>query len=200
MKVIGLCGGSGSGKGRVCEIFAELGVPSIDTDLVYRDMTLRDSPCLRALRQEFGDKVVSQDGSLNRAFLRTLVFGGDNATLNRDKLNSITHKFILDETRNILSQYERAGVLAAIVDAPLLFESGFASECDLTVCVTADEGVRISRIALRDGISESDAKKRISGQIPDEELSRRCDFVIKNDGDITSLRQQVVNLHKKIII
>ncbi len=198
MKVIGLCGGSGSGKGSVCEIFTELSVPSVDTDLVYRQMTSGDTPCIRALRSEFGDEILNADGSLDRAVLRKLVFSSEDSEKKRKKLNSITHKFILDETRKIISEKRKEGALGVIVDAPLLYESGFHRECDVTVCVIADEEVRVSRIILRDGISEDDARKRIAGQISNDELVRRADFVIENNGDLESLRKQVLNLYKKL--
>ena len=200
MKVIGLCGGSGSGKGSVCEIFSELSVPSIDTDLVYREMTSADSPCIRELRREFGDGIVNSDGSLNRGMLRALVFSSADSETNRHKLNTITHRFILHETRRIISEQAKRGAPAIIVDAPLLYESGFDRECDVTVCVIADENIRVSRIVARDGISEDDARKRIAGQISNEELIRRADFVIDNNGDLVLLREEVLNLYKKIII
>ena len=200
MKIIGLCGGSGSGKGSVCEIFSELSVPSVDTDLVYRKMTLVDSSCMRALKREFGDEIANSDGSLNRVELRRLVFDSEDAKKNRKKLNAISHKFILDETRRIIAEKEREGAKAIIIDAPLLFESGFDRECDVTACVIADEDVRISRIILRDGISAADAKRRIEGQITNDELVRLSDYVIENNGDLDALRAQVINLYKKIII
>ena len=74
MKIIGLCGGSGSGKGAVCDLFLELGIPSIDTDALYHKMTSSDSPCLRALAEEFGASIIDVHGKLDRAVLRGIVF------------------------------------------------------------------------------------------------------------------------------
>ena len=156
MKIIGLCGGSGSGKGSVCRLFAEYSILSIDTDSVYRKMTEGDSECMRALKAAFGEKISQEDGSLDRKALRALVFSADDAKKNREVLNAITHKFILDETRRIIERERIRGAAAVIVDAPLLFESGFDRECDVIVSVIADEDTRISRIVLRDGISEDD--------------------------------------------
>ena len=200
MKIIGLCGGSGSGKGAVCDLFLELSIPSIDTDAVYHDMTRFDSPCLRALRKEFGDEIIAEDGSLDRIVLRDIVFCGENSFEKRQKLNTITHAFILDETRRIIEGKRAEGALAVIVDAPLLYESGFDKECDVTVCVIADEDVRISRIVSRDGITKEDAIKRIRGQISNDGLIEKSDFVIENNGDIEYLRSKVFELYKKIII
>ena len=89
--------------------------------------------------------------------------------------------------------------MAAIVDAPLLFESGFNEECDLTVCVISDEEKRISRIVDRDGITYETAKKRIGTQISDTELVNLCDYVITNNDDIPSLRSQTLRIAKLIL-
>ena len=196
MKVIGLCGGSGSGKGAVSGIFAEIGIPSIDTDAVYREMTLSDSPCMRELRGEFGDEVVNSQGGLDRARLASIVFS-DPSRLKI--LNKIAHSFILDETRRRLAEYRDEGFPAAIVDAPVLFESGFDKECDEIICVLADRDVRITRIMSRDGIARDAAEKRIASQMPDETLISKCDHVIYNNSDIESLREQILSLKNKLI-
>lgn len=196
MKVIGLCGGSGSGKGTVSGVFAEIGIPSIDTDAVYREMTSSDSPCMRALRREFGEGVVNSLGGLDRTRLASIVFS-DPTRL--EKLNKIAHSFILDETRRRLAAYNDKGFLAVIVDAPVLFESSFDKECDEIVCVVADREIRTDRIMSRDGITRDAAEKRIASQMPDEILISKCDHVIYNNSDIESLREEIITLKNKLI-
>ena len=196
MKVIGLCGGSGSGKGAVSRIFAEIGIPSIDTDAVYREMTLSDSPCMRALAGEVGDEVVNSQGGLDRARLASIVF---NDPSRLKTLNKIAHSFILDEARRRLAAYKNEGFSAAIVDAPVLFESGFNSECDEIICVVADRETRTGRIMRRDGITLDAAEKRIASQMPDEILISKCDHVIYNNSDVESLREQILSLKSKLI-
>ena len=199
MKVIGLCGGSGSGKGAVCDILSERFIPSIDTDRVYHRITSEDSPCLRELVGAFGESIVDSNGALDRSVLRNIVFGTVDAEEKRKTLNEIAHKHILAETRRIIAEKRGQGAIAVIVDAPLLYESGFDKECDVTVCVVADESVRIDRIVQRDGISVEDAKKRIRGQISCEELICRSDFVLENNDNIDVLRVKVQDLFDKII-
>ena len=196
MKVIGLCGGSGSGKGMVSGIFLEIGIPSIDTDAVYREMTLSDSSCMRALRQEFGDEVVNSLGGLDRTRLGSIVF---NDPSRLKILNKIAHSFILDETRRRIAIYRDEGFPAAIVDAPVLFESGFDLECDEVICVIADKESRIKRIMSRDRITREAAEKRIASQMPDEILISKCDHVIYNNSDIESLREEIITLKNKLI-
>lgn len=200
MKVIGLCGGSGSGKGAVSSIFADCGIPYIDTDRVYREMTAGDSDCLRELSAAFGDGIIAADGSLDRRRLSELVFLGDDASARRARLNSIAHKHILAETRRRIRSCFDAGAGAVVVDAPLLFESGFDRECDLIVAVIADKEVRIERIVQRDGIDRSAAVARISTQLPDEELVKRADAVVENNGDLSALRASVVRLCSELSI
>ncbi len=86
---------------------------------------------------------------------------------------------------------EKQGITAIVVDAPLLFESGFDRACDMTVAVTAPTELRIKRIVSRDGITREEAEERIAAQISDEELSRRADVVITNGEDLTHLYNEV---------
>ena len=194
MKIIGLCGGSGSGKGTVSSIFKEYNIPTVDTDALYRDMTSKDSPCLRALADEFGREIVTENNSLDRNVLASLVFSGENSKKRLSRLNEISHKFILDKTEEVLIEYEQEGFLRAIVDAPLLFESGFDKKCDKIICVVSDRETRINRIVKRDSITLDAAIRRIDSQIADEELISRSDFVIYNNSDIDSLKEQVVQI------
>lgn len=196
MKIIGLCGGSGSGKGTVCSIFRSLGVPSIDTDEVYHELTIHSSDCTRALASELGEDILFADGSLNRRALAGVVFSDETKRL---VLNRIAHKFVLEECRKRILDFENNGFSAVIVDAPLLFESGFDKECDLLVCVVADELLRIGRITTRDSISAQQAKARIASQLEDDYLISRCDFVINNNSDLVSLEAAVKAVAEKIL-
>ena len=196
MKIIGLCGRSGSGKGTVSSIFNSLGIPSIDTDAVYHELTNSISDCTRALALEFGEDILFNDGSLNRRALAAVVFNDENKRLS---LNKIAHKFVLDECRRRISIFEDEGNSAVIVDAPLLFESGFDKECDLLVCVTSDEQARINRIVSRDSISTQQAMARIDSQLTDDYLISRCNFVIQNDSDFVSLEATVKTVAEKIL-
>ena len=199
MKVIGLCGGSGSGKGIVSSIFHEHGIPSIDTDLVYKEITSYKSECINELIENFGCSVCNQDGSLNREKMRELVFFDEKKEKNLKLLNSITHKFVLRELRHRINEYEKDGKLAVIADVPLLFESQFDKECDITIAVIADKSIRINRIIERDGLSYEHAKKRIESQIPSCELIKKVDFVIHNNDSIDNLKEKIHELYKQII-
>lgn len=199
MLVIGMCGGSGSGKGTVCSVFAKRGIPSIDTDAVYHEITAGKGPCVDELTSEFGISILNIDGSLNRALLADKVFSSENAKARREVLERITHKHILDVTRRKLREYGDKGYAAAIVDAPLLFESGFDKECDKIIAVVADKSLRLARIMDRDGLTEERAIARINSQISDSELIKRADYVIENNSSREQLCKQAELISQKIL-
>lgn len=197
--LVGLCGRSGSGKGYVSELFAEIGIPSIDTDAVYRDMTGAAeelSPCMKELVERFGEKILAVDNSLNRAVMRELVFTGDTQAL--ADLNRITHHHILKKTLEIADNLADNGAKIILIDAPLLFESGFDSMCTSSICVTAPESTVIRRIIRRDGISEEDARRRLATQKSVTELTEKADFIIVNDCEREILAQRIGECAEKL--
>lgn len=184
-KIVGICGRSGSGKGYVCRIFEEMGIPSIDTDAVYKDLVTghggNPSPCLIAIKEAFGSGVLDVAGDLNKRALADIVFApGAGARL--QQLNAITHKYIKEETQRKIAFLKKAGYSAILIDAPVLFESGFDKLCDLIFYVCAPDTVLVQRICARDGITENLARRRLGAQMSDAELALRCDGVICNDG------------------
>ena len=188
MTVIGLAGGSGSGKTTVSALFAEHNIMPVNTDEIYHNLTSSKTPCLSSIADEFGKGVLNEQGTLDRKALGAIVFA-DKEKLGR--LNTISHYYVLNAVRDIISDAERQGYSGVIVDAPLLFESGFDKECDIIIVVTSAKGRRIERIVARDGISQSEAAKRISNQLSDEFVCARADFVITNNGTPSELKRQV---------
>ncbi len=183
LKIIGICGRSGSGKGYVSRLFSLFGIPSVDTDAVYRDIISGGArtECVGELVSVFGSSIVDDEGGLIKRKLANIVFA-DGAADKLKMLNQITHKYILAETLRILNEYKKMGKKAAIIDAPVLFESGFDYYCDIKICVTAPEEILVERICGRDGLHEFDAKMRLSKQMSVESLREICDGEIVNDG------------------
>ncbi len=190
MKIIGLCGGSGSGKTTVSDIFRDFGFLTVDTDAIYHELTSAPSSCLTALTEEFGREILTDENALDRRRLAAIVFA-DGAEDKRLKLNEISHFYVLARVREIISSCLHSNIRGVAVDVPLLFESNFDKECDKTVAVVADREKRIGRICLRDGISRTQAEARINSQLQDEFLIKNCDYVITNDGDISYLVKRV---------
>ena len=184
MKIIGLTGGSGSGKGVVGRFFSSLGCYVIDTDALYHKMISSDSACSRALISHFGLEISNENGGIDRSSLRDIVFS-DSAAL--ASLNKIAHSYIRSECEAIFAQQRDKGTYYVIVDAPQLFEAGMEDICDLVVGVTSDVDTRIKRIVERDGISKEKAMERIASQHDDAFFDQRCDHIIRNDADAAHL-------------
>lgn len=198
MLKIGLCGTSGSGKGYVCEKFKEYGVFHIDTDKVYATrVAVKGSDCLRELCMFFGNGILNSDGTLNKKALSERVFEGENAFSHLKVLNTVTHKYIRNDVLKTLEENEKNGIKATLIDAPVLFESGFDNMCDVTICVTAPDDVKISRIIARDGIPRQKAQARLKSQLTDGRLRELCDYEIVNDG-ARDLDTQINDLIKKL--
>lgn len=195
MRVIGITGGSGSGKSLLSRIFAEKGIVSLDTDAVYHYITDHAGACVEELTAAFGDKILNTDRSLNRRVLADIVFHNDAGRDGRVRLlGEITHKYVRRECTAWLRNQEKSHAAFAVLDVPLLFESGFDALCDITIAVLASRETRLARIVSRDGIPRERAEARISAQ-PDEAFYRaRADYVLRNDGDMAAFRREAAAL------
>lgn len=181
--VIGLCGRMGTGKSEALNVFASLGLNVIDCDDVSRLVCRPGEECLKELVSVFGADIIAGDGSLDRNSLAKKCFLSKG---NTEKLNKITHKHILGYVRNWIT----ASTGNCVVAAPLLFESGFDTECDVTLALTAPFEVMLSRMNGR--FTEEDFRARISKQYDDAFLLEKCDYVIENTGTIQELHDKIV--------
>ncbi len=201
MLVIGLTGPSGSGKGLVARFLAKESIPSLDTDAVYHELISRPSACTEELKEHFGDTILEESGGVDRQRLASLVFGDE--TEKKESLlllNRITHRYVLEACRHWLSTQEKEGKRAAVIDAPLLYESGFDRECDLVIAVIASRQTRLARIMLRDGLTSEAAERRLSSQPRDEFYTEKADFVIRNDDEPQAVGRAVCNIVRQLPI
>ncbi len=195
MKVLGLTGPSGSGKGFLKKAFDKHKIAYLDTDAVYHTLVSAPSLCTEELKKAFGGFILHADGSLNRKELAAFVFSGDGEQRKRlDRLNGITHRHVLNAARDWLSKKKKEGYKAAVIDAPLLYESAFDKECDFVIAVLAPIPLRLSRITARDGISEAAAMARMNAQPTDDFYTARADFIICNDADEASAVSSLENI------
>ena len=183
MKVIGLTGGSGSGKTTAMNYLVEHGALGIDCDEVYHDLLRECEPMLAEIKARF--PAAFPDGSFERKALGRIVFADSAALLD---LNAITHRYVYDAVLRLLRRHARAGGTLAAVDAVELIGGRLDRLCTLTVGVVADRKVRAQRIMAREGISEEYALSRIDAQKSDEYYEQHCDRVIRNDGDRDALK------------
>ncbi|MBQ8546580.1 MAG: dephospho-CoA kinase [Clostridia bacterium] len=196
MKIIGLCGSSGSGKGYISNAFSKYDIPAIDTDRVYREITTKKgTPCLLELANTFGKEILNENGELDRKKLATIVFEGEGAKQRLEKLDKIAHRYIKIDTENIINQYKNEGKIAVIIDAPVLFESGFDKMCDFTICVIAPLEMKLERIIKRDNITREKALARLNSQLSNEELIKLSTYQIDNSN--VGLNSQIEDILKR---
>ena len=194
MLIIGITGGSGSGKSTVANLLCELGACTIDADAVYHKLLNESNEMLRELKGRFPE-AVDANGNLQRRLLAKIVFSDVDAL---SDLNAIAHKFVLAETeREMARRYQRNEEYLCI-DAIALFESNLKSVCDVTIGVIAPRDIRIERIMKRDSLDRDAALDRINAQQNDEFYKERCDYIIINDGNMDSVRQEVENIFNLI--
>ena len=199
MKIIGLCGGSGSGKGEVARMLREAGCLHLDADAIYHGFISGDSDCLRELADEFGKEIIAPNGALDRKKLAAIVFA-DGAEEKRQRLNTISHRYVLDEIRRRIADAENEYTWA-VVDAPLRLESGFNAECDAIISVIAPRDARIARIVERDGLTFEQAARRIDAQLDEEFLRSHSNFTIENNNDLDALAlkvEKIIEIIKEI--
>ena len=190
MNVIGLTGGSGSGKTTVLNLLRDRGAAAIDCDRLY-DSLLQTSEALRAdLVKTFG-QVFLPDGSLDRKSLSETVFSDPKQLL---KLNAIVYYHVGIAVREELAAAKKSGKKLAVIDAVNLIESGLGELCDTTVAVLAPLDTRIARIMARDGIDRAQAEKRIAAQQTDETFTARAKQTLINDGSEQTLCENALSL------
>lgn len=177
LRVYGLTGPTGSGKGYVSELLQKKNYLVIDTDAVSHSVTSAGSPAVSELCSVFGDDIAGSNGSLNRQLLAKRAFSCEE---NRKKLNAVVHPYIESEVLSVIKQNYHNGYKAVFLDAPVLFDSSLTKYCTKTVTVSAGEELRLRRIINRDSIDRSSAVLRIKAQMSDSEYIKKADIVIRN--------------------
>ena len=191
--IIGLTGGTGTGKTSVSQIFADAGFETVDFDKVTRSLYEKSSDCLCEIVQGFGKEILFPDGTLNRRLLGEIVFADKNSLC---KLESIVFKYILLYADSLIKASKGKNLL---LDAPTLFESNLNKRCDFTIAVIADKSIRKERIIKRDLLSEDAAENRINSQKDNEFFKNNCDFIIENNKDLAELKKQTEKVLNKIL-
>lgn len=188
---IGLTGGIASGKSTVADLFAELGVPVIDTDVIAREVVAPGQPALDEIRIRFGDHLVDAAGNLDRTAMRRLIFADDGA---RRGLESILHPRIGAETRR---QSAAADGPYQLIVVPLLTESALQNFVDRVLVVDCDEERQVERLLARDAENIEQARRILAAQASREDRLAIADDVINNDHSLARLRDQVADLDRQ---
>lgn len=189
MLQIGLTGGIGAGKSTASRRLVELGATLIDADLIAREVVAKGTPGLARVAEAFGPDVIGPDGEMDRPKVASIVFSDDEQL---KVLNGITHPLIAERTAELVAA---AGPESVIVyDAALMVEQGTQDRFALVVVVDTDEDVRVRRLVESRGLTEADARARITKQATDAQRRAAADVLLPNDGTAAELVERVDRL------
>jgi len=191
--IVGLTGGIGSGKSAVSERFKAAGVKVVDADYASRVVVEKGQPALKKIAEHFGADILLDDGTLNRALLREKIFATE---AERKWLESLLHPLI---NQYIFSELASATTPYAILENPLLFETGQAERCNRILVVDVPVELQVKRVMARDNNPEEQVRAIIKAQIPREDRVARADDIIVNDQDLEHLDRETERLHQSYL-
>jgi dephospho-CoA kinase len=190
---VGLTGGIASGKSTAAKFFGALGVPIIDTDQLARDVVEPGQPPLERLVERFGPGILTEDGHLDRPALRNIVFSDPKA---RADLEALTHPAI---GAAVEARSTELGGIYQILVLPLLVEKNLGSQLNRVLVVDCDEELQIRRLQSRDGSTIEQARAILNAQASRTSRLKAAHDVIKNEGDMSAVRDQVEQLHARYL-
>jgi dephospho-CoA kinase len=193
MLKIGVTGGIGSGKTTVCKVFELLGIPVFYADDVAKSIMHTDPVLKTAILNTFGESAYTEAGTLNRSYISSIVF---NNKPELEKLNSLVHPAVFRAFDNWLLEQKDAPYV--IKEAALLYESDSYKMCDKSILVIAPTETKISRVKVRDGISDEDVQLRMNRQFSDEMKIKFADHILNND-EKQLLIPQIIQLHQQFL-
>jgi dephospho-CoA kinase len=188
--IIGLTGGIGSGKSAAADYFCSQGICVVDADQVARQVVEPGEPAWHAIREHFGEQALLESGQLNRAWLRQQVFNDDQQ---RKWLEQQTHPRIRER---IITALEDATSPYAILETPLLFESGQHELVHSSLVIDVDEDTQVARASARDDNNAEQIRRIIAAQMPRQQRRQRADRFVDNSGTLEQLQQQLQHCHQ----
>ena len=196
MRVIGLTGGTGSGKSTVSAYLKKRGCCIIDADEMARQLPSPGGGARAPIREKFGDSVFYDDGTLDRKKLGNIVFKDEEKL---KILEEITTKIVIRKITDKIHQMKESGYEGIVIlDAPLLFEFGMEGLADENWLVICDRERRIKRLENRDGLSRREITDRMANQLSDEKKMDMADQSIDNSGSIDDLYCKIDQLIERI--
>lgn len=184
MKVLGLTGSIGMGKSTTAGLFAELGVPVHDADAVVHALYEKDA--VAAIEAAFPGVVV--EGRVDRGKLGARVLNDPRAMA---RLEAIVHPLVREAELAFLARAEKSGAAVAVLDVPLLFETGGDRRVDAVVVVSAPAAMQRERLLAREGMTPEKLDALLARQMPDEEKRARADFVVDSSRGIEPVRVRI---------
>lgn len=194
---VGLTGGIATGKSTAGAMFVELGCHPIDSDRITHELLEAGQPVYNAVVHEFGNRILSPDGKIDRRVLGDIVFKEDPQA--RARLYGLVHPAVIQRQQEWLQEVQAKDPQGiAIVDAALMIEVGTYKNYDRIVVVTCSPEVQKARLIARSGLSPDQAEVRIRSQMPMEEKIKYADFVIDSSTTLAATRQQVERVYEQL--
>jgi dephospho-CoA kinase len=184
MLLLGLTGSIGMGKSTTADMFRAEGAPVYDSDRLVHD--IYDGPAAMEIERAFPGATAG--GAVDRNRLASLVLGDAEAM---KRLEAIVHPLVWEGRRRFLEEQARRGVKVAVLDIPLLFETGADKDVDAIVVVTAPKSLQRARVLARANMTEEKFESILARQTPDEEKRRRADFIVHTDAGLEAARGEV---------
>lgn len=191
--IIGLTGGIGSGKSTVAEAFRQHGINTVDADSASRAVVEPGMPALESIGQHFGANILQQDGCLDRAALRSIVFSDPQQ---KAWLESLLHPLIREW---IIQQLQNSTGPYVVLESPLLFETDQHQLADTVVLVDIPEELQIERASARDSNLADQIKRIIDSQMPRQEKLSRADIIFDNSQPLETVASRVSDLHNQFL-
>ncbi len=192
MLKIGLTGGIGCGKSTVAQLFLDLGAPVIDADEIAKRLVMPGQPALQQIQHVFGDTILTDNGWLNRAALRSLIF---TQPMLKQQLEAILHPLIYQTIATETESLAKEHVSYSIICLPLLFETKGVASVDRVLVVDCTLEQQISRVMARDKQHKVDVERIIASQVSRGYRLSHADDVIDNSNTDDSLAERVKKLH-----
>lgn len=194
MVVVGLTGGIGAGKTAVTDVFAQLGVPIIDADLIAKELVVPGQSALREIVAAFSADILTSKGMLDRRKLRYIVF---RQPRERKRLERILHPLVRAEIEKRIKSLVNAPY--CVVCIPLLLETNQIDLVDRLLVVDVAEDVQFERVRIRDQLTDADIETIVDVQWPRQKRLQFADDVVVNDSDKNTLAKRVESLHYRYL-
>ena len=191
--LIGITGGIGSGKSLACKYFKQFGCRIFYADDIAKELYITNTKLRKALVKKFGKRITDSKGNLDFFEFRKVVF---SSTANQERVNKIVHPFVISE---ILERAKNSESKLIIIEAALIFESGFDKFLDYTIVVFSTIKIRIQRIRKRNRLSIRDIRSIVKLQMSEKEKMEKADFVLKNNSSPAQLRKKVKFIYSILI-
>lgn len=195
MVTVGVTGGIGSGKSRLCRIWENSGADVVYADPLAKELMVSDEELRKAIADQFGSNSYNKDGSLNREWLATEAFQRGRSL----ELNQLVHPVVGREVNRRMEEARQSGSPLFVEEAALLLLYGRPRGFDYILVITAPVQMRVTRVVDRDGMSRDEVEERIAKQQSDEEMVRMADLVLENDSDLETFDKRAKALFSFLV-